>query len=262
MKAVFSDLDGTILDFYTYSYENALEGINILKEQNIHLIPISSKTLPEMKQIIKELQLSCPFAFENGGGIAFPKHGNKPAFDYRIEIVGLGIAELEEKLDMFREIIRSPISTLFEMDIEEIVEKTKLPHKSIMLIKKRESSIPFITSDPDTFINLDESNIVLEKHDLKITKGGRFYHLSSKNTGKGNAVNKIIDYLKKTYNVDNITSVGIGDSENDIPMLNVVDIPVLVRKPDNSIIDVKMNVMKTEKIGPSGFTEAMKSIFL
>ena len=262
MKAVFSDLDGTILDFYTYSYEDALEGINILKEQNVPLIPVSSKTLTEMELIQKELQLSFPFSFENGGGIAFPSQGNEPAKDYRIEIVGIGIDKLEDKLNILREIVKSPISTLFEMDMEEIVEKTKLSHKSAELIKKRKSSIPFIPSQADTVINLNEVNIMLGKHDLRITKGGRFYHLSSKNASKGNAVNKIIEYLKDAYNVGKIISVGIGDSENDIPMLSVVDIPVLVRKPDNSIIDVEMNVMKTEKIGPSGFTEAMKSIFL
>ncbi|MCP4726565.1 MAG: HAD hydrolase family protein, partial [bacterium] len=96
MKAVFSDLDGTILDFNTYSYDEAREGMNLLKERGIPLIPVSSKTLIEMKGLHRELQLSFPFVFENGGGIAFPEEGENSE-DYKTLLLGESTDVLKSK---------------------------------------------------------------------------------------------------------------------------------------------------------------------
>ncbi|HQO03860.1 MAG TPA: HAD hydrolase family protein [Spirochaetota bacterium] len=68
MKLLFSDLDGTILDFHTYSCEKSLPGISLCREHGIPLILVSSKTFDEMADIHCRLGLDAPFVFENGGG--------------------------------------------------------------------------------------------------------------------------------------------------------------------------------------------------
>ncbi|MFQ6056550.1 MAG: mannosyl-3-phosphoglycerate phosphatase, partial [Methanosarcinales archaeon] len=57
----------------------------------------------------------------------------------------------------------------------------------------------------------------------------------------------------------NIKTVGLGDSLNDVTMLQAVDIPILVQKPngkhDPSLIDKR--IIKIDGIGPVGWNKAI-----
>ncbi len=260
MKAVFSDLDGTILDFLTYSYGEALEGINILKKKNVPLVLVSSKTLTEMMPLHRELKLKWPFIFENGGGLAYPMN-RKGYKDFRLDIIGNTVDQLKEEIDFLKETIGIPIKMLFEMEPDEIIERTGLSEKSAGLVVKRITSVPFVPVDPSDVIKLDEVNSILSPRDILVTKGGRFYHFSSLKANKGYAVRVVIQYLMMDLNISKIISMGLGDSENDVPMLEVVDIPFLVRRHDGTIIETGNEMNITNGIGPAGFTEAIKSVF-
>ncbi|MFQ6092792.1 MAG: HAD hydrolase family protein [bacterium] len=63
----------------------------------------------------------------------------------------------------------------------------------------------------------------------KSSQGGRFYAVMGSND-KGKAVSLLTDLYRKQHGV--IWTVGIGDSENDAPLLAAVDLPVLVQKPN------------------------------
>ena len=79
--------------------------------------------------------------------------------------------------------------------------------------------------------------------------------------GKGNAVRVLVRWYSEILKGENFISAGIGDSENDIPMLEAVDIPFLVRKNDGNYIRTGINGIRvTRRIGPAGFTEAMKTV--
>jgi mannosyl-3-phosphoglycerate phosphatase len=58
--------------------------------------------------------------------------------------------------------------------------------------------------------------------------------------------------------------VGLGDSLNDLPMLQVVDFPILVQKPDAQYDeDVRRRlpgVHLAEGVGPKGWSLAVKKI--
>ena len=70
---IFSDLDGTLLDYSTYSFEMALSSIQLLKEKEIPLVISSSKTKKEIEYYRRKLSNNHPFISENGGGIFIPK---------------------------------------------------------------------------------------------------------------------------------------------------------------------------------------------
>ena len=53
---VFTDLDGTLLDKKTYSFEAAREALTELRARNIPLIVVSSKTRAEIEPIRLELR--------------------------------------------------------------------------------------------------------------------------------------------------------------------------------------------------------------
>ena len=49
--AVFTDLDGSLLDHHAYSFENARPALERLREQRIPLVFITSKTRPEVEML-------------------------------------------------------------------------------------------------------------------------------------------------------------------------------------------------------------------
>jgi mannosyl-3-phosphoglycerate phosphatase len=58
---------------------------------------------------------------------------------------------------------------------------------------------------------------------------------------------------------DDIETIGIGDSLNDLPFLLTVDRPVLVQKPDGSYDpDINLpNLIRAPGIGPAGWNDAV-----
>ena len=70
---VNTDLDATLLDHDTYSWQPAREALEELRNRKIPLILNSSKTLPEMLNLSDELNLNHPIVCENGSFIAIPQ---------------------------------------------------------------------------------------------------------------------------------------------------------------------------------------------
>jgi len=59
-------------------------------------------------------------------------------------------------------------------------------------------------------------------------------------------------------NLGSITTVGIGDSKNDIPMLQVVDIPVLIPKINMEYEDISIKgVIRAPFPGSKGWNEVV-----
>ena len=70
---IFTDLDGTLLDYSNYSFEKALPALELIRQQSVPLILCSSKTRTEIECYRKKLANSHPFVSENGGGIFIPR---------------------------------------------------------------------------------------------------------------------------------------------------------------------------------------------
>ena len=70
---VITDLDGTLLDQQTYSYEPSLAAIERLRGQKFPLVLCSSKTAAEILALQRQLQLKEPFICESGGAIFLPR---------------------------------------------------------------------------------------------------------------------------------------------------------------------------------------------
>ena len=61
MLLIFTDLDASLLDHETYSFEEALPALQLIKDKEIPLILSSSKTYEEMIHIRKKLNNKDPF---------------------------------------------------------------------------------------------------------------------------------------------------------------------------------------------------------
>jgi mannosyl-3-phosphoglycerate phosphatase len=121
------------------------------------------------------------------------------------------------------------------------------------LAMQREYDEPFIVEGKIPFDALQE----LASHSaLQVTKGGRFYHLMG-NNDKGKAVLLLRDMFKSDAGYSR--TIALGDSFNDLPMLQAVDYPVLVKRYDGSHDPaVKLdNIILARSSGPSGWNEAL-----
>jgi predicted mannosyl-3-phosphoglycerate phosphatase (HAD superfamily) len=77
---VFTDLDGTLLDHQTYSFQAARPMINKLLRLGIPIVINTSKTRAETEILSRRLKLNHPFIVENGGAVFIPEGCFEPAF--------------------------------------------------------------------------------------------------------------------------------------------------------------------------------------
>ncbi|KAF5413010.1 MAG: Glucosyl-3-phosphoglycerate/mannosyl-3- phosphoglycerate phosphatase [Candidatus Methanocomedens sp.] len=70
---IYTDMDGTLIDHDTYSYEAALPALDLIRKRNIPLVFCTSKTRAELEVYCKELEIYHPLISENGGAIFIPE---------------------------------------------------------------------------------------------------------------------------------------------------------------------------------------------
>lgn len=261
---IFTDLDGTLVDHATYSYEAALPALSGLKEKKIPLIFCTSKTRAEIEVYLAELDVADPFISENGGAIFIP-HGyfsvdyviSRKNDTYDIIELGVGYETLRDFLIRIRNSEGFDVIGFGDMDESEISEDTGLDIESARLAKMREydEAFKFIGSKAQVS-RLVES---IRSYGLNYTRGGRYWHIIGDND-KGKAVRILSDIFRRQFG--KIKTIALGDSLNDLPMLQAVDMPFLVQKPggvyDPGIQDD--NIQKVEGIGPSGWNAAILSV--
>ena len=260
---IFTDLDGTLLDHSTYSFDAAREALNRAKEACIPLILCSSKTRAEIEIWRERLNNNDPFISENGGAVFISNNlgtvKNKyiGRDGYRVIELGIPYPEVVVQFKTLKNEFGNRIRGFSEMDLDEVINLTGLPRREAALAKQREYTEPFVFDGNENEERELEKNV--RNLDLNLTKGGRFFHLLGKND-KGKAVNIIAEMYKET--LPELKTVALGDSFNDLTMLQAVDIPILVQKPGGLYdrqIDLP-NLSRAPGAGPIGWNKALLMI--
>ena len=104
-KIVYTDLDGTLLDHDTYSFEESKPGLELLKKLEVPIIFCTSKTRFEIEEYREKLGNSHPFISENGGGIFIPKNYFSFDFNYDDIIDNYKTIILGEKFDNLMKVL-------------------------------------------------------------------------------------------------------------------------------------------------------------
>ncbi len=229
---VFTDLDGTLLNHDDYSYQDALPTLAVLRQDEIPLILISSKTAEEMQILHNELDLKFPFVCENGSLIVYPEGLESPAGtgehrsdisgDYTCSCLGSDRLDILSQLAAFK--LKFRFTGFSDMSVEEIAAHTGLSVASSTKAANRQFSEPIIWQDQAEKISEFEN--ALSVCGLKVVKGGRFYHVMGQ-TDKSVAAKQLIGEYEKYYDAE-IYSIGLGDSPNDMDMLLAVDLPIVI----------------------------------
>lgn len=258
---IFTDLDGTLLDHHTYSYDAAEPALQIIRKNAIPLILVSSKTRVEIEALRTEVGNRDPFIPENGGAIFIPDDYDLSVPDQAIEMAGYRVILLGLQTsrigDAFEKLAsKLPVRALSRMSTSEVAELTGLTPAQTEAAKNREFGEAFIIDNPE--IKDSELNREVQALGLRLTKGGRFWHLLGEND-KGRAVTLLSDLFRKKY--PDIITVGFGDAPNDAPMLAVVDKPFLVARPDGSHQSLSLpKLTKVPLPGPAGVNHALLSL--
>ena len=261
---VFTDLDGTLLDHQTYSYADALPGLQLLKKEKIPLVFCSSKTRAEQEVLRSDLGINAPFIVEDGGAIYvekdyFPFHIETSINKGRFQVIPLGMPynKIREILGRVSCSLGLSIKGYADASVEEIARTTGLSIESAFLAKKREYEETILSPlSPSDAQHLKKALVPLG---LTLSRGGRFYSVKGQHN-KGEAAMKLARIFSKKNR--RIITVGIGDSANDLPLLSVVYIPLLVQRPDKTWQKLSISGVKNvDGIGPVGWTKAMKRLF-
>lgn len=255
---IFTDLDGTLLDPVNYSFEAALPALELIRSRGIPLVLCSSKTRAELMACRRRLHNGHPFISENGGGIFIPEgyfaapiEEAEPIDGYRLVALGTHHAEIMHRFAALRERLGVRARGFTDMSAEEVAALTGLEREDAALAKQRDFDEPFVFEGAP-----DEGFLrAIEEAGLNWTQG-RIYHVMGRHD-KGRAVR----LLKALYEREHgsVETVGLGDSLNDLPMLQSVDLPVLVRHEDGRC-DARIGIAgltETRSPGPLGWNETV-----
>jgi len=224
---LFTDLDGTVLDNEDYSYESSINSIRTLKEHDVPVVFCSSKTKCEQEIYRWLLRVFDPFIVEDGSAIYIPRgyFNKKFEFDrawgpYQIILLGARYDDIRKTIDGVEE--STGIRSFGSMSPGEISEITGLDREFANIAKDREYSETILVEDEDAK-NISD---ILHRSNLTMSRGGKFWIVRGQ-TDKGKAVKKLKSIYKNEFG--DVMTIGVGDSFNDLPMLENVDRPFLIK---------------------------------
>ncbi|WP_412776078.1 HAD-IIB family hydrolase [Thalassospira lucentensis] len=268
--AIFTDLDGTLLDHDDYRWDAARPAIERIRSLSIPLIAVSSKTLAELDHIQLNYGLFDGLIGENGGVISLGGEVEQP---------GPSSQTIDSARTAIKTAVNVPLGSFRTVPPEMIATETGLTLDDAIRAGQRHCSDPLIwqPSEQDIEIATD----IASQFSLKLVKGGRFHTLCGP-SNKGAAMKRMLERLVVSgrlgagdgdHDHDHdgdthatkpaITTIALGDSANDIPMLAAADIAVQI-PPKRGIRSEPLLTHSDLRIapypGPEGWNAALQSI--
>jgi mannosyl-3-phosphoglycerate phosphatase len=265
---IYTDLDGTFLDEKSYSFRESLPALWTAQGRGIAVVFCSSKTRAEIEHIRTATEVNDPFIVENGGAIYVPEgyfpfliEGSAARDGYAVIELGEPYSKLVELFRMFHaDFPGLGIVGFSGLTVKEIAQECAMTLVEAQRAKDREYSEPFRFSDsaPEATQRFLQR---IRESGRQFSAGGRYYHLHG-NSDKGMAVRFLNEMFFRAYGP--ITTVGLGDSPNDEPMLNNVELPIIVKRP-SGMHDPKLTAQfsgarLTERLGPQGWRDAVMQL--
>lgn len=264
---VVTDLDGTLLDHHDYSPEPAMPMLRLLQELHIPVIFNTSKTSAECQALSERLAMSNPFIVENGSAIYVPKRvmpSAPPGFVSHgaswVHIAGLPYTDIIRRLQPLKS--RYRFANLNSTAVEEIMAATGLNLADAHRATARQFSEPLIWQDTEAALSSFRAEVT--SNGLNLLQGGRYLHVLG-DTDKGRAMQTLKEiYTHQRSNGQAPRTLALGDSQNDIAMLQAADMAAFIRSPVNDLPDTASvpRAMISEQTGPAGWAECVKQVLI
>jgi mannosyl-3-phosphoglycerate phosphatase len=261
MLVIFTDLDGTLLDSESYSYEKARPGLELLRELEVPLVLCTSKTRAEIEYWRVRLNNHHPFIVENGGALYVPREYfrapiHAPAYrgGYAVFEFGTSYPDLVATLRSASAETGCQVLGFHQLSAEEVSVRYRMTLAQARLAKEREYDEPFeiLGSNPEALM------AAIEAKNKRCLRGGRLFHIVGAND-KSHGVNLLTHFFQRVFS--DVSTVGLGDGPNDLQFLNSVDTPILLDSPSAERLRrfVKSGWISGAE-GPEGWNRAVLSI--
>lgn len=249
---VFTDLDGTLMEHESYSIEPAREALAALAELGVSPIINSSKTASEIRAIQKRLELDAPFICENGAAL---HNYSKPSEKKVDRIFGVERQSWFPAIQALREQMEFKFEGFSDWSADELSNRTGLSVSEAKLANERQYSEPIMWRD--TTKAFSQFTNALHTLNLHLIEGGRFFSIQGdhdKATG--------MKWMRGLDSSTRTLTVALGDSPNDIAMLEAADIAVVIKSPKSDQISLEnpKQVIRTNRPGPAGWQDAVLTI--
>ncbi|MGD1904888.1 MAG: HAD-IIB family hydrolase [Leptolyngbyaceae cyanobacterium] len=263
---LFTDLDGTLLNGESYDYQAALTVLDRLKQAGIPVIPVTSKTRAEVETLIQTVGITDPFVVENGSAIFIPRDTCPFALPegeddgpYRVVALGVAYVMARAGLRVLAQEIGRPLKGFGDFSVEQIQGLTGLSETDAKQAKAREFTEPFMTPKNVAVEKLTEAAASIG---FRVVVGDRFSHLIAGSAGKGVAVRQLVDHYRPTFpEGETITTVGLGNSPNDIDMLENVDQAIVLPGKDGPHVRLKDRGWTLAPApAPEGWAQAVEQV--
>lgn len=232
MYLIFTDLDGTLLNGEDYHYDEAIPVLTALRQQQIPVIPVTSKTRSEVEVLRQTIAPNDPFIVENGSAVfvapadeRFAIAPTKTLGNFQLMQLGCTYTEARTGLCQLSEALGHDLQGFGDLSRKKIMQLTGLSAEEADRAKAREFTEPFLTLKT---IPPEEVEAAANTLGFQVVVGDRFSHLIGTQAGKGKAVQQIVQAFQSAHPDTPITTLGLGNSPNDRAMLEAVDVPVII----------------------------------
>ncbi len=262
---IYTDLDGSLLDHYTYEATAALPLLRQLEPLGTPVIPCTSKTAAARVPLCKTLQLSGPFIAENGALICVPTNWPIPMPTnsgrigaYWSHSFGYPRAALRAVLDSLSGDWQRCYQPLVDLSVEDVMSLTQLDVRAAARAQRRDFTETLVWRGSD--VEFSKFAAIVTQSGLQCVRGGRFVHLMGPNT-KADAM-AWLQLAIGHYLGGDLVSIGIGDADNDRALLEAADHALLIRSPVHAFpsLERKHNLYFSHRCGPEGWTEGVQAI--
>ena len=256
---IFTDLDGSLLDHNNFEFREIQDFILKCIKNGIKIIPNTSKTKIEIQVFIDQLGQNLPFIVENGAAIH-----NLNLIHSKIKINDNSLVfsrSLSEILKQFKKNIPMDFQKrcmfLKDMTSTEQMKILGLNKKYLPFALNRDYSMPLVFDGSREILN--EFTRHLKKIGMKLHEGGRIYNICD-DCSKGKAMTTLIEMLKNELKCKTHTIV-VGDSPNDISMLNVCDQPCVIPLPNRKNLSFlkDQKLIRATQTAPKGWEEVVRA---
>lgn len=233
--AVFTAVDGTLLDSRTFEAGESRAAIARLLAADIPVIPMSVMTLDELSPVAAGLGLQTAMVIEAGGAIARWKDGR-----WEVEPCG-------PPADTFLSVItdiedRSGANLLIYSAMDESAAAKVSGRSGDMLLAstRRAFSEPFVIETG----NLEAVQRAATEIGFSVRRGRRFFHLC-RECDEGEAFSRLREELRCDV------TIAVGGSLVDAEFLMRADLPIIVPAQDGTIDPELLARVPGARIAPS-----------
>lgn len=261
---VFTDLDGTLLNARDYRYDAAIPTLDRLKRLEIPVIPVTSKTRAEVEQLRSAIGLTDPFVVENGSGIFIPAADDRfplatePRIDgYRVVQLSSSYREARDRVAKLSQALGVTLCGFGDLNPEDVYAITGLTIEEAKRAQARDFTEPFMVP---SHVSAEAVAMAAASLGFRVVVGDRFAHAIDPRSGKGIAVQMLIDLYPVPR--ERLTIISLGNSPNDLEMLELASRPIIVPaetgKPHPGFAQYHWPIAPAS--GSQGWAEAMDKI--